>query len=263
MDFYWIYDLPNWLIFTLITLVSLFFSVGGQFIFAPILKRLKVDHDQHNEMISFYLATLGVFYGITLGLVAVGAWETYSDIEANVSDEAACVASLYRDVSYYPNGKADTLKGQLKKYTEHVIQVAWPLQKNGIMPLEGTKLISIFQKTLYSFNPSNNGELVIHQEAMKQFNKLVELRRKRLDSIQAGLPAILWMVLIVGAILNIALCWLFLIPNLTMHVFLNTVVGLLLASLLFLIVALDNPYRGEFSIGPDSIELVYQSLMLN
>lgn len=262
MDFYWIYDLPNGLIFLIISLISLFFSVGGQFIFAPILKKLKVDHDQHNEMISFYLATLGVFYGITLGLVAVGAWETYSDIESNVSDEAACVASLYRDVTYYPNGKADTLKNQLKKYTEHVIHDAWTLQKKGLIPANGTHLISNFQKSLYLFNPSNNQELVIHQEAMKQFNKLVELRRKRLDSIEAGLPAILWMVLIFGALLNIALCWLFIIENITMHVFLNTVVGLLLASLLFLIVALDNPFRGEFSIGPDSFELVYKSLML-
>jgi hypothetical protein len=262
MDFYWIYDLPNELIFTIIAGISVFFSVGGQFIFAPILKKLKVDHDQHNEMISFYLATLGVFYGITLGLVAVGAWETYENIESTVSDEAACIASLYRDISYYPSTKADSLKTSLKVYTEHVINDAWALQKQGVTPTKGTQLISTFQHILYDFNPANNKELVIHQEAMKQFNRLIELRRKRLDSVQDGLPAILWMVLIIGALLNIALCWMFIIENLPMHIFLNAVVGLLMASLLFLIVALDNPYRGEFSIGADSIELVYKSLML-
>ena len=39
--------------------------------------------------------------------------------------------------------------------------------------------------------------------------------------------------------------------------------GLLLGlvAVIFLIAALDNPFRGEVSIGPDSIALVYDTLM--
>jgi hypothetical protein len=35
----------------------------------------------------------------------------------------------------------------------------------------------------------------------------------------------------------------------------------LLGSLIFLIAATDNPYRGELSVGPDAFVLVMDSLM--
>ena len=37
--------------------------------------------------------------------------------------------------------------------------------------------------------------------------------------------------------------------------------GLLLGSLIFLIAAMDNPFRGEFSVGPDAFQLIYEGLM--
>jgi hypothetical protein len=39
------------------------------------------------------------------------------------------------------------------------------------------------------------------------------------------------------------------------------VIASILALLIFLIAALDNPFRGEASIGPDSIALVCDTLM--
>jgi len=45
------------------------------------------------------------------------------------------------------------------------------------------------------------------------------------------------------------------------HLILGAVIASILALLIFLIAALDNPFRGEASIGPDSIALVCDTLM--
>lgn len=53
-----------------------------------IRKLHRIDHS-HNDIVGFYLADITVFYGITLGLVAVGTWETYSDVQNRIEHEAA------------------------------------------------------------------------------------------------------------------------------------------------------------------------------
>jgi hypothetical protein len=46
------------------------------------------------------------------------------------------------------------------------------------------------------------------------------------------------------------------------HFFLGGMLAFFLATLVFLITALDNPFRGEVSIPPDVFENVYKIVML-
>jgi hypothetical protein len=45
------------------------------------------------------------------------------------------------------------------------------------------------------------------------------------------------------------------------HVLLSGVLSIFLGVVIFLIAAMDNPFRGDVSVGPDSFQLVYDSLM--
>src|ERR1043165_2095123 len=60
-------------------------------------------HDGANDAVSGTVQAIGVFYGITVGLIAVGVWNTNSNASDLVSKEAAAMGSLYRDVSGYPS----------------------------------------------------------------------------------------------------------------------------------------------------------------
>jgi hypothetical protein len=48
-----------------------------------------------------------------------------------------------------------------------------------------------------------------------------------------------------------------LIPQL----FLGGITSFFLATLIALVAAMDNPFRGEVSIGPDAFQLIYDQLM--
>jgi hypothetical protein len=54
-----------------------------------------------------------LFYGITLGLLAVGTWQAYSELEAKVGEEASALAALYRNVSSFPDPKRAELQADL------------------------------------------------------------------------------------------------------------------------------------------------------
>ena len=67
-------------------------------------------------------------------------------------------------------------------------------------------------------------------------------------------------MVVVGAVLNIVLIWL-LDMEVHVHVLLSGVLSVFLGVVIFLIAAMDNPFRGDVSVGPDSFQLVYDSLM--
>jgi len=43
-----------------------------------------------------------LFYGVMVGLIAVGVWQQFSSTDEKVALEASALAALYRDVSGYP-----------------------------------------------------------------------------------------------------------------------------------------------------------------
>ena len=63
--------------------------------------------------------------------------------------------------------------------------------------------------------------------------------------------------MLVGAIINIALVWLF-DMKLISHLFLGSLLAFYLGTMIFLIAAMDNPFRGEVSVSPEPFKMVLE-----
>lgn len=70
MDFFWLYNLQNWQFGLLTVATFIAFSMIGLWHSRRMVIRFIGKHP-YNDMVSFYLAAVGVFYGISLGLIAV------------------------------------------------------------------------------------------------------------------------------------------------------------------------------------------------
>jgi hypothetical protein len=101
LNLHWLHSLPEWQFCLIVVFAFVAVAVGGQMAARPLLRRWFGDRD-FNDLVGNYLSAFGVLYGITLGLISVGAWENYGDVESKVSTEAAAVASLYRNADCYP-----------------------------------------------------------------------------------------------------------------------------------------------------------------
>jgi Kef-type K+ transport system membrane component KefB len=258
---YRLYDIPNWLFGTIVIFTFVSFAIGGLYVTHKRLGVYNKDQLEANGIISAYFGAVVAFYGITLGLISVGAWQNFSDVENKAAREASAIGALYRDVSNYPEPAREALRTKLKDYTKYVIDVAWPQQRKGIVPTGGTERIQAFEADLYPFEPKTMSQLALHQETLRQFNSLIELRNMRLQSVAGGLPATIWWVVCIGAMVSIALTWLFLVDSFRLHELLTGVYAGLIGLLVFLMASMDNPYRGKFSVGPDAFELVLNQLM--
>jgi hypothetical protein len=258
--FYWIYDYSSSLIGALFAALFVGVTWFGIFAFRGVI-RSRIHRDgSANDMVGFVLSSFSVLYGLLLGLLAVAAYQNFSSVSDLVTRESSNVASLYRDTQGLPESERGKLQAELRDYVRYVIDEAWPLQRKGLVPAGGSERVTAFFKDLIAFKPQDRGEEIVFAEALHQFNAFVEVRRERLANVTTGIPPVLWWVVGLGAILNIVLIWM-LNMEIHVHLILGGMLSLFLGIVIFLIAALDNPFRGEVSVGPDAFQLVYDSLM--
>ena len=255
----WLYDLPTWLMGLIIVGGFTSISVAGLYASRRLVGGITGPRPGHNEGVDAYIAAAAVFYGLVAGLIAVAAWQQFASFDDQVTQEAGSVATLYRSVATYPEPYRSKLTQELRAYTRAVID-GWPLLQHGVVPPEPAALLNKFQATFYSFEPKTEGERIIHASAVDEFVRMIELRRLRLHDKDAGLPAALWAVVILGGVLTMFLTYFLGLERFKVHVVMTTVSGILVSLLIFMIAAVDHPFRGEVSIGPDAFQLTYDQL---
>ena len=262
MNLYWVYDLPNWLFAFLTVGVFVAVGLGGLYLTRGWVQRLHIVDHSHNDIVGFFFAGVTVFYGITLGLLAIGTWTTYSEVQAKIDHEATALGGLYRDISAYPQPEREIMQADLRKYARGVIDVGWPMQQRGVVPNNASNILQDFQQHFMSFEPSTESQKILAAESYRTFNELTESRRSRLNSVTDEMPGPLWTLVILGAFVCVAITWFFHARSLGMHVWMTIQFSALLGLMIYLIAVLDNPYRGKVSVSPEALERVYQQVMV-
>ena len=85
-----------------------------------------------------------MFYGITVGLIAVGVWNTNSNASTLFQRKQPQSHGIYRDVGGYPEPIRGQMQAKLREYTVYLIDHAFPLQKNGKLGNVGTGIMDEF-----------------------------------------------------------------------------------------------------------------------
>jgi hypothetical protein len=259
----WIYEIPPVLAALVIILFVETVSLAGLLLARRfIVPRLRYDSGIH-EAVSGTVQAIGVFYGITVGLIAAGVWSTHSTAAELTSKEATVIGALYRDVSGYPPPLRDELRAELRRYTVFIIEEAWPAQKEGRGQVldRGAQILDDFQLKLHAFEPSNPGQTALHGETLRAYNQLLENRRLRIDAVESGLSAVMWTVIWVGAAISVGVAYLYKIEDPKLHAALVSLMGGFLAVVLFMIVVNDRPFYGQVSVSSDPYKLILERVI--
>lgn len=227
-----------------------------------LMPRLRVRQDQALFYGAAAMQSGMVLYGLVAALTAVSVWSRHSTISDTVSSEATAIAGLWRDLGGYPQPQRDAIRDLLRGYTDQVISRAWPAQRAGRVPREGVDWLDHLQAQLFAFEPATEGQKLLHAEALGAYNRMVQARRQRLDAVGSGLPSVMWLVLLPGAMGCLLLYILYPVEDGRYQAIMVTAVAGFLAMVLFVVVALDRPFRGPMAITADSYQLVYEQLMV-
>jgi hypothetical protein len=257
----WLYEMSSLRAALLLVAIVELISLIGLFAVRRFLLPKFHYGEGINDAISGTVQAIGVFYGITVGLIAVGVWNTYTSASGLVSSEATSIASLYRDVSGYPSPLRDELREKLREYTVFLINEAWPAQKKGVVPAGGAAMMDDFQIRLHSFEPASQGQMALHAETLHAYNKLIEYRRLRIDAVNSGLSQTMWAVIWLGAAISIGVAYFYRIEDGKLHAALVVLMAGFLALVLFMITINDKPFFGYVSIPPTPYQLILDNVI--
>ena len=225
-----------------------------------VLPRLRVQVSD-SEFVGAVVQSIMVFYGLALALIAVNVWQTYNEVSRTVSLEAITFAALYRDARGYPEPARGRIQGEIRGYIEYVIHEAWPLMRKGQVPSAGNEWMDRVQAGLISFEPATEGQKALHAETLAAFNRALEARRLRLDAVGTGLPGVMWVVIVFGAVISISACYFFRVEDARLHGLLVVLLSVLIGLVICMTVVMNHPFRGDLGLRADPYQLVYDQMM--
>jgi hypothetical protein len=260
MNFFWLYDLSIWVLYIIVFVTFSSFSVFGYLITKkPLTKYFRSKDIEINDVISHFTGIIGIFFGILIGLVAVGVWENYNSSQEKADAESGNALALYRDCSGLPFQVSKVIKDDIKIYLNNVIKKEWPQSKKGNIPLAALDDLNKIQQDLILFNPVTERDKIIYTLCLDKFSVLASSRRERVYATQNGLPPIVWAVTIIGCIVLISISWFFETDS-RLHIVMSLIVGILLSTVIFMIISLDWPFRGTLSIDTGSYKFVLERI---
>jgi len=257
----WMYDLPTWLLGLIIVTFFVVVSLLGLFFFHRRLHKSQSANVIDNGTVGWFFSGLTLLYGLLLGLLTVATWGSFTDASGIASQESATLSVLYRDLTGYSEPQQTELKDKLRAYTRFIIEKSWPAQRRGLIDGGESVKLEGLQNQLFETEPQTVGQQIVHTEAIRAFNSLVELRRQRIEALRGSVPNVLWSVVLIGAVATIIFSYCFSVVEFRLHALLTGILAGMIGLLVFLIIILDHPFWGEVSVSADAYERVFNHVM--
>jgi hypothetical protein len=257
----WFHDLSAGPLALLICGTLAAFAWAGILALRPRLRKHRDAEHPDNHLVTAFLSAFGVLFGLVLGLVAVETYSIHDEVEATVAREAAVLGTVYRDLSGYPEPLRTELRAELREYCRFLIETAWPAQRRGVTAKGGSPYINRVSSRLRAYDPGTQAAAIVHQQALLQFDRFLELRRLRLHYVSIRLPTIFWAVVVIGSLLNLAMTWFFASDSLALHLMLAGMLATIIGLMIVLIIAVDWPFRGELAISSRAYEEILHGVM--
>ncbi|HET6275446.1 MAG TPA: hypothetical protein VFE16_05855 [Candidatus Cybelea sp.] len=248
------------------TAIAGIFVVGGFVVSTLVLGYIvsKVTSQEiraaHTDRAGFILAVIGVVYAVLLAFVAIGVWERFQVAEERTFEEAGALANVYRDSESFPN--SGRLRATVRAYLRSVITDEWPKMNRGQDSAISNTLLEAADRDIRALPVTSPRLQNIAAQMLVSIDTALADRQERLTIDFIGINPIMWIVLIVGAYVTVAYTYLFGFDRTVMQQLMIGGLSLVIGLVIFLVMALDYPYRGSISVEPNAFSSLLTSLDL-
>jgi hypothetical protein len=241
-----VYQYPLWgvgfLLVGLTALRAVLFELAvHQFLSIELRRR-------HNDVAAAIFSIVGVTFAVLLAFVAMLAWEGFNKAKAAAYAEASVVLDVYNVAIGLASPEAPVMRADIIGYLETVIRVEWPAQAEGVVVDRGRAFLEKLNTSSIGLKPANVADGNLHAQLLQSLARLWDARQQRLLAAETTIPAVVWIVTIVGGALTIAFGSFLGVPSLGMHLAMSAALAISGALVLILIIARSNPFRGDFRV---------------
>ncbi|HVB39735.1 MAG TPA: hypothetical protein VNE83_02460 [Terriglobales bacterium] len=243
-----------------IMMLLLGFMVCGPMLELMLRRRLLQRWFKSSDSVVNYVQILTVFYGLLLGLVAIDLWQKQEAAELNAVTESNQVRILDGLAQYFPSG-AEVIDVALGDYMQEVVKKEWPrmVASEAGMLFSTSPELDLVRATILDVPVATPGQQSIFAQMLASYNAIVAARQRRLLDSERRLPAVLWIVLLLGAVFIWLATWFIPAPHLRSQLLLSSITSGYLFLLVYLVVVLDHPFIGAWRVDASTYQHVLQT----
>lgn len=252
-----IYGLPLWGLAVFILAVCLGFVVLS----VAVVHRFGwALHHEDIGTATVLHAFVSVLYAVALALIVVNVQSEFSAVEDAALAEASKVSDLYRNLDGVEGPERARLQIEASHYVDLVIDKEWPANNRGEQSQETILAIDYLARHIIQLHPSTSDAQVVQQALISDIDDVLDARRKRLFLGQASMNPIMWLIIVIGAAITIGFAALFPMRDGRSQIAIMSLAAIMFGMMIFLVVAMDRPLRGEFSVQPDAFRVIKSNI---
>lgn len=256
-----VYDIPPVRLAALFSLIAVGAVFVGLLIVKPVARMLFGTGPDFNQNITYGSTGVNLFYGLLLGLLTVSAYQNNERVQQAILAEATAVGSLYAGMRSYPEPLQGDVQALLRDYVLFAVEGDWPAHRAGRVLDGGDHRADAIRQRLSAFEPVTEGQKILHAAMIAAYQEFSDARQKRVAGVFTQIPDVLWSAVLVGAVVNV-----FLLVMLKMRphqqFLLGSISAFFIGVILFVIVSLDDPLRGEQGVRPDPFLQLWERQMI-
>ena len=214
----------------------------------------------HNDVAGPIFSIIGVTYAVLLAFVATLTWDDFNKARATSYHEAALVLDVFQAADGLAEPARSNMIAILKRYTSTVIAVEWPAHAEGHVTHAADRYLDELHRLTTGLTLSGQSDMNLHALLMQSMSQLRDARQDRLLAAETAVPGIVWFVLILGGTITIAFGSFLGAASVRMHLFMCAMLAVSGVLVLVLIIALSNPFRGDFRVSTAPFDYVLSQI---
>ena len=237
--------LPIALSFTIFAVCVILAAVVGLWAYKYISQLWGLDPEV-NAIVGIFIGVISIFLGVMLSLIVVDVWGNYARVQNESFQEANAIYLMYKSFQAMPG--TEGIQETIIVYLNYIIYDEYPALGQGFVPEEGTEILNSLQNQIFRYNPAPE-DAAIYANGLGFFNQSVQLRIARLGGATFGDNSLFRLIVIIDSILLILMSY-FLQFRSIYHYVLTGITAAYIATAIYLIFAVSNPFRGSSAVLP-------------
>ena len=208
----------------------------------------------HNDVLVPMFLTAGTLYAVLLAFLVIAVWEAYGAAKDNAAEESSTLTTMYRQTQGMPTAEGTQFRKLIREYTEDVVNEEWKLTATtGEASPKARHVVAELYRS-YGALPPNQQLAPVGVEFLHVFSTVAADRNRRILQAGEALPAILWVGLLVGGAIVIAMSFFLFMDVFWPHLVISSLMAALILTLLGITYALDQPFSGPLPLDSGSFE---------
>ena len=242
-------------------LAAVAFAMAGQ----ALVARLVPMHIRvaDNTALGTIYAALYVLYALSLAFCLFFVGGLYRQAEITTNAEADTVADLYQLAEKFPEPQRHRMQDLCRSYARVVAEEEWPLLGQGHASRgspHAQALADELVETVEDFEPTTSTQQTRYGQALTLVQTLDDNRELRLLDSHQGLPAMLWIILLVGGVLTISFTFFFGVEGSWLHRASITALTVLVVLMIYTVYRVEYPFTGHIQVKPTEFEAALNSM---